>query len=165
MMKGKDRFHSMSVSINVYSRSMCKSAWGRGVREYALELAEKACEMEGLPITEEALLDGAQDWKQYSYGGCSLIYDMDIAQRVCSPSELKKYTLKSGRINRGPNRFESWLDVQARALSQASQMVMQAVVQELHMDAFVAAVSVMYKEAEEQEAAQEGVDSEVCACF
>ena len=36
------------------------------------------------------LLNGASDWNQYSWGGCSLIYNSDIAERVCSPSKLKR---------------------------------------------------------------------------
>jgi hypothetical protein len=59
---------------------------------------------------------------QYSYGGCSLIYDCDIAERLCSPSELKR--TRDGE--RSPNAKEEWLDVQARALYQAARLVMRA---------------------------------------
>lgn len=64
---------------------------------------------------EEWLLNGAMSWDEYSYGGCSLIYDGDIAERLCTPSELKKKD--GGRL--APNSQESWLDVQVRALYQA----------------------------------------------
>lgn len=67
----------------------------------------------------KAMLNGARDWKEFSKGGFSLIYNEDIAKRLCSPSELKK--VENGRRN--PNSREDWLDVQARALSQAASLV------------------------------------------
>lgn len=75
-----------------------RSAWGKGVNAYALELVEELkerAEYEGRdPESEkecrEWMLNGAQDWEQYSWGGSSLIYNADIAERLCCPSELKK---------------------------------------------------------------------------
>lgn len=99
-----------------------RSAWKRGVKEYALELIEEmdeSAEFYGSPADKKDLLNGAGDWNQYSYGGCSYIYDSDIAERLCSPSEFKR--CKGGE--RRPNRNEEWLDVQARALNQASRMI------------------------------------------
>lgn len=104
-----------------------RSAWNRGVNEYALELAEnlrQRIEYEGEnPLSrkelEEWLLDGASDWMQYSCGGCSMIYNRDIAERLCTPSELRK--TDNGR--KDPNPRESWLECQARALYQAAQRV------------------------------------------
>ena len=117
---------------NVYTNELRKlvaefpnrSAWKRGVKEYTDELLdnleENAQYYERLPRNEkelkEWLLNGAMDWEDYSYGGCSLIYDGDIAERLCTPSELKKKD--GGRL--APNSQESWLDVQTRALRQAS---------------------------------------------
>lgn len=99
-----------------------RSAWKRGVKEYALELIEEMeeeHEFYGSPADKKDLLNGADSWSEYSYGGCSLIYDADIAERLCSPSELKK--CRGGDWN--PNCRETWLDVQARALCQASHMI------------------------------------------
>ena len=104
-----------------------RSAWGRGVNAYALELLEELRERaayEGRnpePGKEcrEWMLNGAQDWNQYSWGGSSLIYDGDIAERLCTPSELKK--TRNGE--RRPNSREEWLDTQARALYQACNRV------------------------------------------
>lgn len=107
-----------------------RSAWDKGVSAYALELVEQLGEQinggyfEELDLTESkkvraALLNGAADWSQYSWGGCSLIYDSDIAERLCCPSELKK--TRNGE--RRPNSREEWLDVQARALFQAANRV------------------------------------------
>ena len=119
---------------NVYARMTAelearkdRSAWNKGVNEYALEFVEnleERVEYEGRnpePGAEcrEWLLNGAQDWSQYSWGGCSLIYDGDIAERLCTPSELRRNL--NGK--RRPNRQEEWLDVQARALYQACNRV------------------------------------------
>lgn len=104
-----------------------RSAWDRGVNAYALELAEElrqraACEgrnPESEKECREWMLNGAHDWVQYSLGGSSLIYDGDIAERLCTPSELKK--TRNGE--RRPNSREEWLDTQARALTQACNRV------------------------------------------
>ncbi len=107
-----------------------RSAWDRGVTQYALELVDELAEQIGggyvdpaelakPRILRAALLNGAKDWREYSWGGCSLIYDPDIASRLCCPSELKK--TRNGE--RRPNSREEWLDVQARALFQAANLV------------------------------------------
>jgi hypothetical protein len=70
-------------------------------------------------LLEKAMLNGADSWSQYSYGGCSLVYDGDIAERLCAPSEFKKK--RGGELP--PNAREQWLDVQARALNQACNRV------------------------------------------
>lgn len=101
---------------------MRKSAWTKGVELYAEELRESLKE-NNLPATMENMLNGADDWKQYSWGGYSLIYNSDIAERLCSPSELKK--VRGGERN--PNSREDWLDVQARALYQAAHLVLRSV--------------------------------------
>ena len=96
------------------------SYWKRGVTEYALELCDNLSDdFRPTEVTAEALLNGASDWRAYSYGGCALIYDGDIASRLCTPSEYGKK--RGGELQ--PNRSETWLDVQARALYQAEQLV------------------------------------------
>ena len=111
-----------------------RSAWSKGVTAYALELVEgleeaidggyfDPSDLEAPKLLERALLNGAQDWNQYSWGGSSLIYDGDIAARLCCPSELKK--TRNGE--RRPNSREEWLDVQARALFQACNRVKKSV--------------------------------------
>lgn len=99
-----------------------RSAWSKGVNEYALELVEH-CENNEIEITRENMLNGARSWKEFSYGGSSLICDYEIAERLCTPSELKRS--KGGERN--PNAKESWLDSQARALFQACIRVLKAV--------------------------------------
>ena len=111
-----------------------KSAWKRGVNEYAAELLENLEDhvtvghlddedMNSSELIERAMLNGASDWHEYSWGGCSLIYNEDIAKRLCCPSELKK--TRNGE--RRPNGTEEWLDTQARALHQAARRVISAV--------------------------------------
>lgn len=103
------------------------SAWHRGVTAYANELAEslkERIEFEGREPESRAelcewLLNGADSWSAYSWGGCSLVYDGDIAERLCTPSEFKKK--RGGELR--PNSREEWLDVQARALTQAAGRV------------------------------------------
>ena len=114
-----------------------RSAWDKGVTVYARELVEDLMERaayEGRnpePGKEcrEWMLNGARDWQRpndefaawsvYSWGGSSLIYDSDIAERLCTPSELKK----TRHGERRPNSREEWLDTQARALYQACNRV------------------------------------------
>ena len=99
---------------------MRKSAWTKGVELYAAEFVE-FLEENKLEATKENLLNGAKDWREHSYGGCSLIYDADIAERLCSPSELKR--VRGG--DRQPNGRETWIDCQARALFQAARIVLR----------------------------------------
>lgn len=101
-----------------------RSAWARGVAFYTEELMENLGGHipENREDLEKALLNGARDWSQYSWGGCSLIYDGDIAEVLCNPSEYKK--TRGGE--RRPNRNEEWLDVQARALYQAANRIAKA---------------------------------------
>lgn len=101
-----------------------RSTWARGVQTYAVEIAktleDQAHEVEPTRAAiENIALNGAKDWSQYSWGGCSLIYDEDIAKLLCPPSTLKRK--RNGALP--PNSSEEWLDVQARALAQASWRV------------------------------------------
>lgn len=119
---------------NYLTETKDRSAWKKGVTIYALEILDDLEEqINGGYLTEEifkspklldkAMLNGAKDWYQYSWGGCSLIYDGDIAKRLCTPSKLK-------RTNNGekkPNSDEEWLDVQTRALYQAARKIRVAV--------------------------------------
>ena len=120
----------MTIYENIKNLLKCRidrSAWDKGVTLYALELVEELEERathEGRnpePGKEcrEWMLNGARNWDQYSWGGSSLIYNEDIAERLCTPSELKK--TRNGE--RKPNRNEEWLDTQARALHQACNRV------------------------------------------
>ena len=98
-----------------------RSTWDKAVSIYAYELIEDL-ETEEITITDiknGLLLNGAKDWNEFSYGGCSLVYNYDIAKRLCTPSAFKKS--KEGFNN--PNKYENWLDCQTRALTQAENRI------------------------------------------
>lgn len=119
---------------NEISKMNPRSAWKRGVKDYAEDLIETVADgircgcyneddITSPKLLEKMLLNGASDWKQYSWGGCALIYDEDIAKALCCPSELK--ITRNGQ--RKPNAREEWLDTQARALFQASMLIRETV--------------------------------------
>lgn len=121
------RIESATVRIML---SKVRSAWARGVNNYAVDLLGDLKEsVSGEWVKPEtlkdrnglraALLNGAQDWSAYSWGGSALIYDGDIAKALCNPTEYKR--TRGGE--RRPNAREEWLDVQARALRQAAALV------------------------------------------
>lgn len=114
----------MQKVMDILNSRKDRSAWSKGVTEYAKELLETLTEddLTGRDI-EKRLLNGAQNWSEYSWGGCSLIYDADIAERLCTPSELKK----TRHGERRPNSREEWLDTQARALYQASLRIKETI--------------------------------------
>ena len=102
-----------------------RGAWNNGVKTYAIELlydasSNRECEeFASLQELKEAILNGAKDWLQYSEGGLSLIYNSDIAERLCNPTELKR--TKNGAND--PNSRENWFQCQARALFQAWELI------------------------------------------
>lgn len=107
-----------------------RSAWDKGVTTYAVSLLDnyqERAEYEGREAAnskelEEWLLNGASTWSGYSWGGSALIYNGDIAKRLCNPTELKR--THNGK--RRPNSREDWPDVQARALAQAAKRLIDA---------------------------------------
>ena len=98
------------------------SKWEDGVKIYEQELRD-FLEENNLEPTEENLLNGARHWKEYSYGGNALIYDLDIAERLATPSEIKSRTHKDVGLSYKANTNETWLELQARALYQASHKI------------------------------------------
>lgn len=119
---GKEEFLKNMKTTNVIFEKIAhlnpRSAWNRGVMRYAMELMN---DVVGKEITEKNLLNGAKNWHQYSEGGCALIDDELICRRLCTPSEIKK----THNGERRPNKQETWIDVQARALYQAAQLIMK----------------------------------------
>lgn len=122
-----------TVRAHLNERST-RSAWSKGVHAYALDLVGEletnvrngyyALDQIKTPRElEKVMLNGARDWSQYSWGGCSLCYDWQIAKKLCTPSELKR--TRNGE--RKPNAQEEWLDTQARALYQAAGRIRLAV--------------------------------------
>lgn len=122
-----DRINSASVRLML---ARARSAWGRGVNDYAVDLLDelkeavqgdwvKPAALQDWKGLRSALLNGAESWSAYSWGGSALVYDWDIAKRLCTPTEYKR--TRGGY--RRPNAREEWLDVQARALRQAAAAV------------------------------------------
>ena len=107
-----------------------RSAWDKGVTAYAIDLLDQyqeRAEFEGREAAsrkelEEWLLNGASTWGEYSWGGSAMIYNGDVAKRLCNPSELKR----THNGERRPNSREEWLDTQARALAQAAKRLIDA---------------------------------------
>ena len=106
------------------NRNKRMSAWEKGVYEYAFDILEPLDD--GLDYGNyQTLLNGASSWTQYSRGGCALICDDDIAKRMCTPSEYKRY-LNSGD-NSKYNKDMYFIDnVQVRGLYQAMAKIRSA---------------------------------------
>ena len=116
--------------IEAIKASKARSAWAKGVKWYALNLVEESYQnaTDIVKVSMSVYLNGAETWKEYSYGAhsCALVYDYDIAKRLCTPGELRK--TEFGR--KLPNGFENWLDVQARALYQAHRLIAELIKRE-----------------------------------
>ena len=117
---------NLTANVEKLNAKNARSAWGRGVGEYTEDLLynlEYMTDNGEIPTTwrelEKGLLNGADNWQQYSEGGWSLCYDKQIAKRLCNPTELKR--TDNGR--KEPNSRENWIDCQARALYQASNRI------------------------------------------
>ena len=104
--------------MDALEKEKARSAWNQGVIQYTFDILDN---MEDGEVTEKNLLNGAKDWKQYSYGGCALISDVDICHRLCASWEIKK----NHDGERRPNKHENWMDTQARALYQAARLIMK----------------------------------------
>lgn len=120
---------------NKLEATKARSAWMKGLKLYADDLLDEYEEArawnddrdaENVREFRDMCLNGAQDWQQYSEGGGSLIYDKDIAERLCNPTELK--ITDHGR--KEPNKRENWIDVQARALLQAFNLLAEIFISE-----------------------------------
>ena len=114
--------------IKAISASKARSAWAKGVKWYALNLGEKSYKQDTdiVKVKMSIYLNGTETWKEYSYGGCALVYDSDIAELLCTPSELKKTDCG----HKQPNSRENWLDVQARALYHAHRLIANLIKEE-----------------------------------
>ena len=122
------KFEVLKTAVEL---TRARSAWDKGVKQYAFDLLDELeyrADYEGkkpdnMNELQRWMLNGAADWSQYSEGGCALIYNGDIARRLCTPSELKK--TDNGR--KDPNPRESWIEYQARALYQAAALIVNVI--------------------------------------
>ena len=100
------------------------SDWTCGVHEYAIEMLDNLTDKQfdectSYSMLRKALLNGAPNETRYSLDGYTLTYNSDIAARLCTHSELRRCDY--GR--KPPNKYETWLDVQTRAIIQALQLI------------------------------------------
>lgn len=125
--------NTITKAYEIINSQSARSAWKQGVRAYAWDMLEQlddaiaggwfdAEDLAAPRVLSKHLLNGADSWSQASWGGSWFCYDGEIAERLCSPSELKR--TKGGKYR--PNRWEDWLDVQTRALEQAACLVVNA---------------------------------------
>ena len=124
--------NNIQAVVNEVEKAKTRSAWRRGVKAYALEMLERFEEWrrwneengESVPELEErTALNGASDWSAWARGGCGLVYDAYIAERLCTPSELRK--LDGGA--RVPAGADSWCNIEARAACQAWGLIAREV--------------------------------------
>jgi hypothetical protein len=123
---------NIQAVANEVNNAKTRSAWSRGVKAYALDILESFEEWrrwneengESVPTMDErTALNGASDWDAWAYGGCGLVYGAYIAERLCTPSELRK--TRGGKCP--PSGASSWLLVEGRAMRQAWRMIAEAV--------------------------------------
>ncbi len=92
----------------------------KGRKEFALYLIDYLCSPE-LEVSsenlEKVLLNGAENWKEYSEGGLPYAYDEDIANALYPPGQAKK--MLKGDYN--------WLKIQEDALRCAFELCMREV--------------------------------------
>jgi hypothetical protein len=109
---------NINKTIANVKRSKAHTAWNRGVKVYALSLLKNlkanysGRDLVNVDTLKKALLNGADNWQQYSYSGHALTFDYDIGQILCSPSDFKRFGLKKRR----DISSETWLDIQTMAL-------------------------------------------------
>lgn len=108
--------------LNEKLQSKRLSCWNRGVIYYCYDLLEKV-EEKDLPnnffYLEKLLLNGADNWQDFSWGGKSLLNNFSICDRLTTPTERKR--TKNGLLDF--NTYEKWLDVQARGLEQGFHLI------------------------------------------
>lgn len=101
-----------------------RGTYQKAIYQYAFELvdniadnyittAEELEHLESITNLKERALNGAENWTQYSWGGCSLCYNFDILSRLFCKSIVKKYQYAD------TIRGRHLLDWQASTLSKA----------------------------------------------
>lgn len=111
-------------------KKKARSKWSKGVFDYVFDFFESVKNREeyehrtvsSINELKDWILNGTTGFTMYSYYGNALTANYSIAHRLCTSSELKR--TKEGERN--PNSNENWLDVQARALTQAWEIIKKA---------------------------------------
>jgi hypothetical protein len=87
---------------NIEAEFKPRSKWDQGVKDTALALLD-SLDMPETVLPDHfgprraLLLNGADNWREYSYGGCALVYNVDIAARFFTPSEMRRYMMQAWR--------------------------------------------------------------------
>lgn len=94
-----------------------RSKWDKGVNQYAVEMINSIENLDQeVPSNEQelknALLNGASSWEEYSKDGNALIYNDDIARRMCTKTDRERAC-----------KDTDWLFVQSIALYQAFRLI------------------------------------------
>lgn len=87
-----------NIIILEFKKQRCTSKSDRAKLDYINDLLESLEDMELIKDLkdytkdqfEELLLNGANNWLHYSFSGCSLCYNYDIAERILTPSQQKR---------------------------------------------------------------------------
>lgn len=125
MSKPVSYFRNKIISLPV------RSKWRGGVIGYAQELFNGFIEINNLSendtipkeIREIDLLNGAPDWDGYSKGGNTEVMSSEICQRLCDRKMMER--TEYGALP--PKRNMDWLDYQAKALREASEIVINII--------------------------------------
>lgn len=72
---------------------------------------------------EKKLLMGAENWHKYSYAGFAYSYNSQIAETICTPSELKRYDYGK----KCPKKFSDWCAAQEYYLTLAYVTILKIV--------------------------------------
>ena len=129
-----DKYIRLKDIYNIIDNKKTRGAWNNGVKVYALFLLEGVILEEDDPVytvpgLKDRLLNGAKNWQHYAAGGGGFVYNYEIARTLCTPAQLKRYTYKEGGLE-DPNRYETWIDVEARALFQAWLLIRDTITAE-----------------------------------
>lgn len=89
-------------------------------------LKETSYQINTMKDVRKSLLNGARDWNQYSYGGCALIYDGDIADHYLSEDKKNDFKFKRGP-EKGCLNGIKLLDFQATCLREANIACLKAI--------------------------------------
>lgn len=80
------------VIDQLINRKKGRSTWARAVNDYTIEIVEAVDDVDWSTLTnreiESTLLNGNDDWQQYSYSGCALISNYDIIVRLWQSCQL-----------------------------------------------------------------------------
>lgn len=114
----RKEFYRFTLSIT----TPCRSQWEKGIEFYAHFLAEELNDnylSENIEVKDifKILLNGAENWHQFAWGGCGQVYNDEIAKTLLTPSQRKRITQAD------TFRGHSLLDLEAHALAKAAARV------------------------------------------